>query len=43
MNIEESHKIERFEDGKVVWRRTWKETTDGHHYDEVEEFLDEEE
>ena len=43
MKLEETHKIERIVDDRVVWRRTWKETPDGRHYDEKEEFLEEEE
>jgi len=40
MELTEGHKIERLVDGKVVWRRSWKEKSDGTHYDEKEEFFD---
>jgi hypothetical protein len=40
MELIEGHKIERLVDGKVVWRKSWKEKNDGTHYDEKEEFLD---
>ena len=41
MELTEGHKIERLVDGKVVWRRSWKEKSDGTHYDEKEEFFEE--
>lgn len=37
MKFEETHKIEELVDGKVVWRLSWKEKSDGTHYDEKEE------
>jgi hypothetical protein len=40
----EGHKLERIdpETGRVMWRLSWKEKSDGTHYDEKEEFLEEE-
>jgi hypothetical protein len=42
MELTEGHKLERLVDGKVVWRLSWKEKRDGTHYDEKEEFFEEE-
>ena len=42
MELIEGHKLEKIEAGRVVWRLSWKETSDGVHYDEKEEFFEEE-